>query len=192
MLERLNFTVLYPVLVGLFMLIVFDISTRLINTETAKPLIWKSDNDNTQINEKLRFNQEQADAINHALNNYEQETLATTNTNTNGQAISEAEKLAQQGNLNQLYAGDFRYRLVGVFKEKISFAIIQQYNVKTKVQQLIKLKQTEHINNYQISTILANSVLLKSSNKRQIKLFLYKTKTKTKTKTSTSVITDSK
>jgi hypothetical protein len=150
--------------------ITLDITTRLINYETQDNSQWKLQS----INKApiLTLQAEQAESIIKLLNNYQTAPEIQTNTN---QTMSEAEQLAQQGSLNQLYAGNIRYRLVGIFDKNEPFAVIQQLDVLKNEQSLVKVKVLERLKNYKITKIFPDKVTLESDNDSQVTLFLYKT-----------------
>ncbi|MBL0710077.1 MAG: hypothetical protein JJV99_03520 [Colwellia sp.] len=153
----------------LVVLVFIDISTRLTEFKTKKNTHWALAE--ATENAGLILNKEQADSIISAIDNYQitPEKEAGNINNT----MSAAEQQAQQGSLSELFSGTIRYRLVGIFDKNERFSVIQQYDISTNEQKLIKLSVLEHLKNYQITKILANKVTLTSTDNRQISLYLY-------------------
>jgi len=169
----LNTKALLPLWLGIIVVILFDMIIRLTNLPTYETATWQSNN--IAVGKKRYLSGNQAKAIISGINNFEKNALAVNNKDQNTLQTNE---LNQQGDLNQLYAGNFRYRVIGIFKEKAFFAVIQQHNLKTKERKLIQVGISESINNYQVIKIMANKVLLTSTDNRQVNLFLYKNNTK--------------
>lgn len=163
--------VFFPVWVLLVFFILLDITTRLTNYEIKSSNNWKI----TSFDENagLKLNQAQADIIIKNINNYQKTSKNETETSVN-KTMSAAEQLAQQGRLSQLYSGDMRYRLVGIFNKSERFAVIQQLDTSMDKQKLLKVNVLENLQNYKITKILANKVILNSNDNRQISLYLYK------------------
>jgi hypothetical protein len=159
----------FPVWGILAVFILLDITTRLINYETKDNSQWKLQSISKDT--ILTLQAEQAESIIKMINNYQTTPEIQTHTN---QTMSEAEQLAQQGSLNQLYAGNIRYRLVGIFDKNEPFAVIQQLDVSTNEQSLVKVKVLERLKNYKITKIFPDKVTLESDNNGQVTLFLYK------------------
>ncbi|WP_448246068.1 hypothetical protein [Thalassotalea agariperforans] len=168
--NTLNSKVLYPLLVCIVILILFDITTRLSIGEANEQTSWESDN--IKPPDYLKVSPQQAKKIITIINNYEQAEIINAN---KVKGMSEAEKLAQQGDLDKIYVGDMRYLLVGIFKEAQAFAVVQQQNVKTRENKLIQITISDKLDIYQVNEILANKVILQSDDGRRIDLFLYKT-----------------
>ena len=160
--------ILIPCWLVLLIVIFFDISTRLTNIEIKQSLPW-------QVADQAKsgafsLNQEQAKAIAEAINNYEVSSeIETAVDNT----MSEAEQRAQQGDLNQLFSGNKRYRLIGIFDNNERFAVIKQLDVTVNTEKLIKVTIADSLQDYKVTKILANKVILNSGDKREITLFLY-------------------
>jgi len=161
---------IFPLWLMLAVLVFIDISTRLTEFETKKNTHWAL----AEATEKtgLILNKEQADSITSAIDSYQVTPEHEKGANINN-TMSEAEQLAQQGSLSELFSGTIRYRLVGIFDKNERFSVIQQYDISTNEQKLIKLSVLEHLKNYQITKILANKVTLTSTDNRQISLYLY-------------------
>jgi len=149
--------------------ILVDITTRLTNYETSDNSRWKIES--ASENNGLMLNQEQELLIINAINNYEITTVVD-NASTNDR-MSSAEQLAQHGDLSQLYAGKIRYRLVGIFDKKERFAVIEQMDTSVNEKKLIRISTLANIQNYKITKIAANKVLLISTDHREISLYLY-------------------
>jgi len=163
--------VFLPLWAVLILFVFFDISTRLTQFETKKSSNWKIESVSTD--NALILSQEQANSIIADINNFQVTPETEVETNVN-KATSEAEQLAQQGSLGELFAGNIRYRLVGIFDKGERFAVIQQHDISNNEQKLIKLSVLEHLKNYQITKVLANKITLISNDNRQISLYLYK------------------
>ncbi|MFT5813786.1 MAG: hypothetical protein ACI9VT_001544 [Psychroserpens sp.] len=159
----------FPLWGLLVVFILLDITTRLINYETKDNSQWKLKSISKET--ILTLQAEQVASIIKMLNNYQ--TTPEIHTHTH-QTMSEAEQLAQQGSLNQLYAGNIRYRLVGIFDKNEPFAVIQQLDVLTNEQNLVKVNVLERLKNYKVTKIFPDNVTLKSDNNGKITLFLYK------------------
>lgn len=154
---------------GLIVIIFLDISTRLTYMETKQNLPWKVASE--AKNEMLTLSQAQAEEIATAISHFEISSEVESKVNN---TMSEAEQLAQQGDLQQLFAGDKRYRLVGIFDKSERFAVIQQLDTTLNKQELIKVTAAERLQGYEITKIFANKATLTSDDKREITLFLYK------------------
>ena len=161
---------IFPLWLMLAVLVFIDISTRLTEFETKKNTNWKLAE--ATENAGLILNKEQADSIISEINSYQVTPEHEKGANINN-TMSETEQLAQQGSLSELFSGTIRYRLVGIFDKNERFTVIQQYDISTNEQKLIKLSVLEHLKNYQITKILANKVTLTSTDNRQISLYLY-------------------
>jgi len=159
----------FPLWGILVVFILLDITTRLINYETKDNTHWQLKSISKET--ILTLQAEQAERLIKMINNYQ--TTPEIHTHTH-QTMSEADQLAQQGSLNQLYAGNIRYRLVGIFDKNEHFAVIQQLDVSTNEQSLVKVNVLERLKNYKITKIFPNKVTLESDNNGQVTLFLYK------------------
>jgi len=159
----------FPLWAVLILFVLFDINTRLTQYETKKNSNWQIETLNKSAG--LLLSKEQADSITTDIDNFQVTPEPETNTN---KAMSEAEQLAQRGEVGELFSGNIRYRLAGIFDKDERFAVIQQYNVSTNDKELIKGSVFEHLKNYEITEVLANKITLTSNDNRQISLYLYK------------------
>lgn len=162
-----NQKILYPLWFCLIVIIIVDIMTRFVVTSNNDKDLWGNDSPPFIIPEGL--NSQVANKIIQAINDYETDVQIPIVT----KGMSESERLAQEGNLNQVYTSDMRYRLIGVIKEKKAFAIVQQQNIKTKENTLIQISLFESLSHYKVTNILANKITLQGNDKREIHLFLY-------------------
>lgn len=153
----------------LFVIIFLDITTRLTNTNVKPSSPWQAAS--AADNAVFTLEQAQAEQITNAINNYEVSSAPQTSENS---VMSEAEQLAQQGDLSELFSGNTRYRLAGIFEKQQRFAVIEQFDVSANESKLIKVSVTDSLQGYEVANIFANKVTLNSSDNRQINLFLYK------------------
>jgi len=159
--------VFLPLWAVLIFFIFVDISTRLTQFETKKNSNWKMET--VSENAALLLSKEQANKIIADINDFQ----VDPEDELGADIMSEAEQLAQQGSLSELFSGSIRYRLVGIFDKGERFAVIQQHDTANNEQELIKLSVLESLKNYKITKILANKVTLTSNDNRQISLYLY-------------------
>jgi len=159
-----------PLWLIITLLILLDISTRLTSYETEQNDTWKIASASKNVG--FYLDQAQGKLIKSSIDAYQAAELETKSKANIG--MSEADQLAQQGDLSQLYAGNIRYRLVGIFDKSGRFAVIQQLNIAENENKLIKVAMTESLQGYQVTEILSNKVILRSNDNRQVSLFLYK------------------
>ncbi|MFT5814426.1 MAG: hypothetical protein ACI9VT_002187 [Psychroserpens sp.] len=148
--------------------VMIDITTRLTDNDsikTAKVKIEKVEN-----NSALMLEPEDAEVIIANINQYQ---IQTESDISNNEIMAEAEQNAQNGDLSQLYAGNFRFRLVGVFDKSELFAVIQQMDVTVNEQKLTRISTFERLQNYKVVKINSDKISLLSDDNRQITLFLY-------------------
>lgn len=160
-----------PVWLFLLILIMIDLNAR-FNIQPA------SAQNNWQLNEQLitprvHLQQQDSDLILAALNPFEQDQVNDISVSTSLAAMSLAQQAQQQGLLSQLYVGNLRYRLVGVFTDHAGFAVLQQTNITNAEKTLVKVKAGDMLNQYQVNNILSNQVTI-TSDTRNISLDLYK------------------
>ncbi|PCH94198.1 MAG: hypothetical protein COB83_12250 [Gammaproteobacteria bacterium] len=163
--------VFLPLWAVLIIFVLVDVSVRLTNYEIKNKDNWKI----TSVDESadLKLSQEQAKTIIKNINNFEVTTEPSTESDED-RAMSAAEQLTQQGDLSQLYAGNIQYRLVGIFDKNGRFAVIQQFDTTVNEKKLIRVSALDSLQNYKITKILADKVILNSDDDRQISLHLYK------------------
>ncbi len=158
-----------PLLLALTIFMVVDVITRINMTIMPQSKPWRDENTTKVMIEKITATQTAmiSDAINHYKieKNSDIARVATL--------LSTAEQNAQQGDLEQLFSGDMRYRLMGVFKEKHAFAAIQQKNLLSEEEKTIKVTLSSSLNNYQVDDISANKVTFSSQQGLQVALYLY-------------------
>ena len=162
---------LIPVWLGIVVLIVFDISTRLTKSELKETQFWELEKADEEFS--IEASKNEIDEIIAALNAYQVED---GNTPLDSDIMSEQDQESQSGNLNQLWAGTNRYRLVGIFNKLKRFAVLQEKSTSTDEQKILKVGIGDSIQNYKVMDINANKVLITGSNNRSITLFLYKKK----------------
>lgn len=161
----------FPVWIFLIIMVMFDLNTR-FNTQS------NSAQSNWQISEQLitpkgHLQQQDADIILAGFKKFEQNQANKINQPTKLAAMSLAEQANQQGLLSQLYIGNLRYRLVGVFTDDEAFAVLQQTDITNAEQTLVKVKAGDMLNQYQVKQINSNQVTI-HSNSQIISLDLYK------------------
>ena len=111
--RQLSQKVFFPLWVVLIIFSLVDITTRLTDYEIKNNDNWQM----AELDEESTFalNEEQAKRIITAIDAFQ---VPTETASSASEGMSAAEQLAQQGDLGQLFAGDIRYRLVGVFDKK--------------------------------------------------------------------------
>lgn len=161
---------LIPLWFLLAVLAAFDIGNRINNNKAEVNSTWQLE----PLNEKLTINldNDQANEIITAINQYE---LTQLDEEQPANIMSDADQNNQKGNLDEFYSGELRYRLIGVFDKNERFAVLKEFNVSTNQNTLKKITKFERIKNYQVTDILANTLILQSEDDRIITLFLYKT-----------------
>ncbi|MFT5812278.1 MAG: hypothetical protein ACI9VT_000012 [Psychroserpens sp.] len=168
LLDKVTAKALLPLWAILVLLALLDITTRLQVAPSASQKAWQLSD--SQITKGVQITAGRAMAINLAIDKYEQASaLAPTQ-----YQMSNAEQLAQEGDLEQLYSGDMRYRLVGIFKQQSAFAVIEQEHLRTNEKENNKVTLQSTLNDYQVNEILSNKIVLMSKEKRQVTLYLYK------------------
>jgi hypothetical protein len=160
-----------PIWGVLIIVMVTDVTTRLNTENISSEDKWQiTDNAATTM---TNLQQQETDDILTALTAYEVAEVDNKDSSSTIEGMSAAEQAEQQGLLGQLYIGDLRYRLVGVFTDKMSFAILQQKNIVSGEQVLIKVKANDMLKHYKVEKILTNQVII-TSNTHNISLDLYK------------------
>jgi len=167
-LAKLSKKELLPLLLILFIAILFDITSRFNGGEANNGSIWKSENG--IVSNTISLNQSNADALLNLLNRYETSEELTNKKN----GMSEADQLAQQGDLNELFSKDMRYRLMGIFNHNDRFAVISKQNTENNKQELIRVRVKDNLEDYQVADILADRIII-SHGIKEANLFLYKT-----------------
>jgi hypothetical protein len=162
---------LLPVWLFIFVLIISDLLVRFSTVDVELNAQWQKAQDNSEASPVL--------SKNHYDEIIKQLTLFSgpekpPKANNIEQGMSDAEQLAQQGDLNELYAKNFRYRLMGIIEQNYRFAVILQENLLTKKQEVIKVKELESLMIYNIKKIFDDKVTI-VGNDKEINLFLYKT-----------------
>lgn len=163
---------LLPIWALLLLFALLDSSMRLNTADINNLEHWQAKVPAVAAMQML--SQEQAEQITSGINKYEVEAQSAAIPAEKNTGMSDAEKAAQQGKLNQLYAGDLRFRLMGVFAQNGHFAVLLRKDLSGDTQQLLKVQAGELLENYKISKILANKVLLEADDGRQISLTLFK------------------
>lgn len=164
---------LLPIWALLIFLALLDINTRLISAPIEAGNHWQTAT--LQQSRVQRLKQVQAKQIISNINDYESEPEIVATAQTE-QTLSEAEQAAQLGDLNQLYAGNIRFRLMGIFANNGHFAVLLRKNFSENTQETVKVQVGESLKSYKLSTILANKLLLEAADGRQISLNLFNNK----------------
>lgn len=81
---------------------------------------------------------------------------------------------SQQGDLAQLFDGEARYRLVGIFNHSDLFGVLSHYDFSSKKANVMKVKLGDIIGAYKVAAISNDAVKFTSDDSREITLFLYK------------------
>ena len=157
-----------------------DVSARLSTQEVSTGGLRQTDL--LQQTHVQKLSQPQAKQISSTITHFEAEPALIEAVETQ-QNMSEAEQLAQQGKLNQLYAGDLRFRLIGIFAKNGYFAVLSRKDIATDSQALIKVQVDEQLGNYKIGRILANQLQLEADDGRKISLHLFKKNNESQAKT---------
>jgi hypothetical protein len=161
---------LLPVWLCIFVLIIADLLVRFSTVDVELNTQWQKAQDNSEASPVLSENH--YDEIIKRLTLFSGPEKPPKDNIEQG--MSDAEQLAQQGDLNELYAKNFRYRLMGIIEQNYRFAVILQENLLTKKQDVIKVKEQESLMIYSIKKILDDKVTI-AGNDKEINLFLYKT-----------------
>lgn len=152
----------------LALFIIIDFTSRLTDYDSVSKANISLEK--IEQNSILMLEQKEAESIIAALNRYQVQNESKLKSH---EIMSEAEQNAQRGNLNQLYAGNIQFRLIGVFDKSELFAVIQQKDVSLNEYELIKIGPSEKLKNYQVVKIYPDKITLLSDDNRQITLFLY-------------------
>jgi hypothetical protein len=158
-----------PLWTGLVILIAIDLITRINVTPVKQNKLWQDEKAAKVIAEYI--SEAEATKIGFAINNYAVQSNLDEVPGDN--YLSVKEQNAQQGDMHELFSGEMRYRLMGIFKKRTAFAVIEQENLLTNEQQIIKLTLSSSLNNYQVNDILANKVIFSSQEDHQVSLYLY-------------------
>lgn len=81
---------------------------------------------------------------------------------------------SQQGDLAQLFDGEARYRLAGIFNHNDLFGVLSHYDFSSKETNVMKVKLGDVIGAYKVAAISNDAVKFTSVDSREITLFLYK------------------
>lgn len=165
---------LLPIWIILCVIILVDMFSRFTPADIAADNEWNSKVNNSQSN--IGLSQQHAEHITAIISAFEASTgLAGGNSSEIG-IMSQAAQLAQEGDLNEFFSGNLRYRLVGIFNQNRRFAIVSQENLLNNEQVLLNVEVLDEVNKYQIKHILSDKVIF-TRNDKQISLFLYRTVT---------------
>ncbi|MDO6426502.1 hypothetical protein Q4489_05725 [Thalassotalea sp. 1_MG-2023] len=153
----------------LIIFILFDLFTRINTSSDDINNVWSQQSlsttpllllDNVHLNE-----------LANKLDKFEQSEKPGVEKQ---QGLTEAERIAQQGDLNELYAKNMRLTLVGVFNQGGRFAVIAQENLTTSKRELLRVSLSDTIDGYTVQNILPNKLVLTGYN-NEINLHLYNT-----------------
>jgi hypothetical protein len=158
-----------PLWTGLLILIAVDLITRINVTPVQQNKPWEDEKATRVIADYI--SEAEATKISFAINNYEVQSSLDEVPGDNYPSVTEQN--AQQGDMHELFSGEMRYRLMGIFKKSTAFAVIEQENLLTNEQKIIKITLSSSLNNYQVNDISANKVIFSSQEGRQVSLYLY-------------------
>ncbi len=150
-------------------LIFFDFVTRFNDGTAQVSNEWSQEQlSSTGL---LALNEVEFKQISEKLKRYE--STAKTKVEKQ-QGLSEAEMLAQKGDLKELYAKNMRLMLVGTFEQDGRFAVVAQENLTTNKRELRRVTLTDTLNGYAVTNILPNKLIL-TGYSNVINLHLYNT-----------------
>ena len=161
-----------PIWLLCIILVIIDASSRLNFAAGEQDNNWQIAQ--SEMSTKAFLLQQDLDKILAGLADYDIETKADSKTANTSQGMSAEEQAKQQGQLEQLYIGNLRYRLVGIFADSKIFAILKQKNINTNEESLVKVAVNDKLQRYKVTKILVNQVLLTSDSNQNITLDLYK------------------
>lgn len=161
---------LWPIWLLLIIVIILDLKYRFANHLSNDNNDWQIETNQVVLAQVL--SPEEAKIIAEILSEYDiaKEQVSAPKSTT----LSEAEQAAQQGRINQLYSGDLRFRLVGIFTQQQNFAVLSGKDLASSTDKVLKVKVDEKLGEYLITAILANEIQLLAEDKRQITLKLFK------------------
>jgi len=161
-----------PIWLLLIVVMIIDVTTRLNTAQVNSAKNWEiSEN---IITTRAHLSPQDTNDILAAFAGYDVDVKDETSSAMKMDGMSAEAQAEQQGRLAQLYVGNLRYRLMGVFADKVSFAILQQKDIVSGEQILVKVKTSDTLRHYQVEKILANQVIITSTTNKKISLDLYK------------------
>lgn len=128
----------------------------------------------SQISERMLMNPAEQTAIKAFIQSFVDDAVEKT---TSIEGLSLEKQKQQQGDLEQLYSQDFRYRLKGIFTSGKAVAIIQQTQLSNNNNTLVEIGLGGQLNDYTITRIQPNYVEARGNGNR-VKLFLYRAASK--------------
>ncbi|SEK46937.1 hypothetical protein SAMN05216262_101433 [Colwellia chukchiensis] len=170
LLQTITAKPLLPVWAILVLLSVLDITTRLNVGDNSPQKPWQQSDHH--ITQGLQIDTKHAATIRQLINAYQQQDQTPS---VNDNRMSDAQQLAQKGELAELFSGDLRYRLLGIFKQQQAFAVIEQHHMISDEKETLKITLQSSLNGYQVRDIASNKIELISNDQRQVTLYLYQT-----------------
>lgn len=128
----------------------------------------------SQLSERMLMNPAEQKEITAFIQSFVDDAVEKT---TSIKGLSLEKQKQQQGDLEQLYSRDFRYRLKGIFTSGKAVAIIQQTQLSNNNNTLVEIGLGGQLNDYTITRIQPNYVEA-LGNGNTVKLFLYRAASK--------------
>ena len=76
------------------------------------------------------------------------------------------EQANQQGILDKLYSGEYKYRLMATFNQDEDFALLLKTHQLTDETSLVKLKSSQNLDQYQVEQIEHNHLTLNAAGRK--------------------------
>lgn len=156
-----------------------DVSTRIVYESATLPnkgLVLAEANDIAS-----RITQTDIDSLNKVLAIFDSEPKTDVVTASKSALMSLAEQNRQQGKLNELNSGEYRFRLTGVFKQQQMFAVVKKNNLLNEQQELISINVGSKLADYRVTEIGDTQVKIEAEDGRTILLMLFTANTLAKT-----------
>jgi hypothetical protein len=167
-----QFKELAPVIAGLCILMLLDMTLRLSLEDREGQRPWKPAASTPAALKRLTS--KDAVAIMTALGQYDTPQVESAQSATDANTVSAEQQAKQEGNLDQLYVGQLRFRLVGVFSRGERFAVLQQRDVtQNSKPELKKVEIGDTLNDYMVVGIDIDRVQLDTEDGRQVVLMLF-------------------
>lgn len=163
---------LRPVMMVLGLVILGDIWLRLSLDDLDNQRSWQPE---ARSAESLkRLTSQRAAAIITALEQYDAAQVESSSQTAGADSSVPENQAGQEGDVDQLYIGSLRFRLLGVFSRGERFAVLQQRDAaQNDKSELRKVEIGDIIDDYMVVGIDIDRVQMDTEDGRQVVLMLF-------------------